>query len=355
MVMVAEVENEKIGGYEIHTLASQFPLLDGYEFDELVESVLTNGLQEKIILCPFGTIVDGRNRLRACLKAKVNPQFKQLTPEDDILEIVLDKNVRRRHLDSSQRAMFAATLTGQVVGRPKKTSTAVPIEVAAEKLNVSRSAVVSAKVVRSEGTPELQAAVVAGEIKVTPAAKIAALPPAKQAEAVAQVRSGENMPRTRASDAQFNYEKWAKKAEVQYSKMLAEVPPDLNDRARGTFRDITGGSLRREAKVDVTEDDDVEMFDAEDVIVRVDRILKEIPVADRKGIKQAIGVHYIGDKPEQYMPGFSDEDTDTSILAVLVAELRYRVGLLESYPAEQKAMKKLISDLKKLTKADEAE
>lgn len=352
--MVAEGKTEKIGGYEIHQLASQFPLLDGYEFDELVESVLTNGLNEKIILCPFGTIVDGRNRLRACIKAKVNPQFRQLTEDDDILEIVLDKNVRRRHLDSSQRAMFAATLTGQAVGRPKKGSTAVPIEVAAEKLNVSRSAVVSAKVVREKGTPELQAAVVSGEITVTPAAKIATLPVEQQAAAVAQVRSGESIPRTRSSDAQFNYEKWAKKAEVKYSQLLAEVPADLNDRARGTFRDITGGSLRREAKVDVADDEDVEMFDAEDIIARTDRMLKEVPVAERKGIRQAIGVHYIGDKPEQYMPGFSDEDSDISMLTVLVAELRYRLPLLESYPAEQKVFKKLISDIKKLTKSDES-
>jgi ParB-like chromosome segregation protein Spo0J len=351
--MVAEGKTEKIGGYAIHALASQFPLLEGYEFDELVESVLTNGLNKKIILCPFGSIVDGRNRLRACLKAKVTPQFRQLTEHDDILEIVLDENVRRRHLDASQRAMFAAALTGDTIGRPKKASTTVAIDVAAEKLNVSRSAVVSAKVVRDEGTPELQAAVVAGEIKVTPAARMAKLPAEQQVEAVAQVRSGDSIPRTRASDATFNYEKWAKKAEVQYSKMLAEVPADLNDRARGTFRDITGGSLRREAKIDTADDEDVDMFDAEDIIARTDRMLKELPVAERKGIKQAIGVHYIGDKPEQYMPGFSDEDTDVSILTVLVAELRYRLPLLESYPAEQKALKKLISDLKKLTKSDE--
>lgn len=353
--MVAEVENEKIGGYEIHPFASKFPLLAGAEFEELVESVLTNGLNEKIILCPFGTIVDGRNRLRACLKAKVNPQFRQLTEDDDILEIVLDKNVRRRHLDTTQRAMIAASLTSDQIGRPRKASESVSVDVAAEKLNVSRSAVMSAKSVQATGAPELKAAVIASEIKVTPAAAIAALPVEQQAAAVAQVRSGENLPRTRATDAAFNYDKWVKRAEVKYSQLLAEVPPDLNDRARGTFRDITGGSLRREAKVDVVEDDDVEMFDAEDVIVRVDRILKEIPVADRKGIKQAIGVHYIGDKPEQYMPGFSDEDADTTILTVLVAELRYRVGLLESYPAEQKAMKKLISDLKKLSKAEDAE
>lgn len=352
--MVAEGKTEKIGGYAIHALASQFPLLEGYEFDELVTSILTNGLNKKIILCPFGSIVDGRNRLRACLKAKVAPQFRQLTEDDDILEIVLDENVRRRHLDSSQRAMFAAALTGQSIGRPKKASESVSIDVAAEKLNVSRSAVVSGKVVRAQGTEELQAAVVAGEIKVTPAAKIATLPPEKQAEAVAQVRSGESMPRTRATDAQFNYEKWSRKAEVKFSQLLAEVPADLNDRARGTFRDITGGSLRREAKLETDDDEDVEMFDADDIIARTDRMLKEVPVAERKGIKQAIGKHYIGDKPDAYMPGFSAEESDISILTVLVAELRHRLPVLESYPAEQKALKKLISDIKKLTKSDEA-
>lgn len=352
--MVTEVKPEKIGGYDIHPLASMFPLLDGGEFDAFVDSVRQRGLKKKIIIDTEGRIADGRNRLRACLKLGIAPQFVQLTEKDDVVSVILDENIHRRNLDTSQRAMYAAKLTSNMVGRPKKGAEAVSIMDAAKKFDVSRSAVVNARAIQADGITELQESVFSGEVKVTPAAAIAALPVEQQAAAVAQVRSGENRPRTRTSDATFNYEKWARKAEVQYSKMLAEVPPDLNDRARGTFRDITGGSLRREAKIDTADDEDVEMFDAEDIIARTDRMLKEVPVAERKGIRQAIGAHYIGDKPEQYMPGFSDDDADTAILSVLVAELRYRLSVLESYPAEQKAMKKLISDLRKLTKADDA-
>ena len=153
-------EVEKINGYEIHPYASRFPLLAGEKFDELVASIKMNGLGEKIILDHLGNVVDGRNRLKACGKAGVAPQFKQLDEDADILEIVLDRNVRRRHLTPSQLAMIAADLSTMSTGRPSKDSTGVSMEVAAEKLNVSRSSVASAKKVKSKGTPELQEAVV---------------------------------------------------------------------------------------------------------------------------------------------------------------------------------------------------
>lgn len=344
-------EVEKINGYEIHPYASRFPLLAGEKFDELVASIKMNGLGEKIILDHLGNVVDGRNRLKACGKAGVAPQFKQLDEDADILEIVLDRNVRRRHLTPSQLAMIAADLSTMSTGRPSKDSGGVSMEVAAQKLNVSRSSVASAKTVKSKGTPELQEAVVSGKVDVKAAGKIATLPKEEQAAAVAEAKPPGKQPRVRPTAAAFNREKWRQKAEVTHSKLLAEAPADLQDWARGTFRDVTGGSLRREAKMDIPDGDDLSMYDTEDIISRIDGLLKEIPVAERKMVKADIGKHYVGDKPDQYLLTFSVEDTDIVILNTIVAELRHRIKAVEAYPDATKILKKAASELKKLTKA----
>jgi len=60
---------------KFHPLASLFPLLEGEDLETLTESIRANGLREAIVLHPDGSVLDGRNRLRACLKAGVGPRF----------------------------------------------------------------------------------------------------------------------------------------------------------------------------------------------------------------------------------------------------------------------------------------
>lgn len=98
------------GNYEVHPLADAFPLMQGEEFDALVADVDERGLAHPIVLAPDGkTIVDGRNRYRACLKAGRDPVFvtlgAQYTDEAIIAKIV-SENLRRRHLNTGQRAML---------------------------------------------------------------------------------------------------------------------------------------------------------------------------------------------------------------------------------------------------------
>jgi ParB-like chromosome segregation protein Spo0J len=94
-----------------HPLSEQFPQLTGTEFDELVASIKQDGLQEKITLFE-GKILDGRNRYRACIAARVEPRCEEFTGDDPV-KFVIEKNVLRRHLAASQRAMIAATLRGR--------------------------------------------------------------------------------------------------------------------------------------------------------------------------------------------------------------------------------------------------
>lgn len=93
---------------QFHPLADIFPLVEGAEFDELVADIKLHGLHEPVVLFG-GKVLDGRNRLRACEAANVAPTYTVYTGDDPV-SYVVSLNLRRRHLNESQRAMVAAKL-----------------------------------------------------------------------------------------------------------------------------------------------------------------------------------------------------------------------------------------------------
>jgi ParB-like chromosome segregation protein Spo0J len=171
-----------------HPAADLLPLLEGPEFDALVGDLRAHGLREPIVLLD-GTILDGRNRYRACRAAGIEPRFEQWTPRhegDRPLAFVLSRNLLRRHLDESQRAMVAARAANLAAGVRGDYVTAASKEAAvsqreaAKTLNVSRSSVQRARKVIAEGTPELIEKVDRGLIPVSTASKLLVLPQAEQ-------------------------------------------------------------------------------------------------------------------------------------------------------------------------------
>jgi len=108
-----------------HPTASLFPLMQDAEFAELKADVGTNGLLEAIWLHPDGSIVDGRNRHRACIELGITPQFRTWSGEGSLVSFVVSMNLHRRHLSSSQRAVIALDVLPMLEaenppGRPTK-------------------------------------------------------------------------------------------------------------------------------------------------------------------------------------------------------------------------------------------
>ena len=93
---------------KFHPIANIFPLMTETEISSLADDISKNGLIEPIITHE-GTILDGRNRYLACQKANVEPNYVPFSSCDP-LSFVISLNLKRRHLNESQRAMVAAKL-----------------------------------------------------------------------------------------------------------------------------------------------------------------------------------------------------------------------------------------------------
>jgi ParB-like chromosome segregation protein Spo0J len=174
---------------ESHPIADAFPMMDGTEFAELVDDIKANGVREPIVLHE-GRILDGRNRYRAAQMAGVECPRTEYQGTDPI-KYVVSLNLRRRHLNESQRAWVGKQIAKLERGANQHTAIAVSSQSdVAELLNVSEDSIQRARFVDKHGVPELGKAVAAGEVSVSAAADVARLPEEEQREIVAKGSKG---------------------------------------------------------------------------------------------------------------------------------------------------------------------
>ena len=177
---------------EAHPLADLFPLLQGSDLDALVDDIAANGLRQPIILYG-GRVLDGRNRLRACREAGVEPRFEVFSgSEDEALALVVSLNLARRHLSTPQRAVLALDLLplerdaaavrrreaakeGQNFVHAEGKAT----EVAGRRAGVSGETVRQAQVI-SKSAPEVVQAMREGVVRSMPEARRLAAVPTQQ-------------------------------------------------------------------------------------------------------------------------------------------------------------------------------
>lgn len=224
-LIAGETSPRAYSSYEIHPAATLFPLMHGVPLGELAADIAENGLREPIVRTD-GLVLDGRNRLRACEMAEVEPRFIEWDGAGSPLSFVISRNLHRRHLNESQRAMVAARArelfeeeaaarkAASQFGHVNETTAtegeddeilretsvsanlhspcATSSSQAALMLNVSTRSVATAAKILKQGDDELIAAVDEGDIAVSDAATVVDLPKPKQREAIERVRSGKS-------------------------------------------------------------------------------------------------------------------------------------------------------------------
>ena len=183
-VDAATVEQQLKSEIEPHPLALIFPSMNDEELAALTESIKANGQHEPVVMLE-GKAIDGLHRLKSCAELGITPKtidFAELGITCSPLEWVIDRNLRRRHLNESQRAMVASSIKEQMAGENsppgRKAATA------AKMMSVSDFSVKKADSVRKHAVTELKEMVQNGSVSVSAAAEIGKLDKDKQTEIV---------------------------------------------------------------------------------------------------------------------------------------------------------------------------
>lgn len=115
-------QREVVGGYAVHPAASVFPLMEGEEFENLVESIRARGVIHPIVVLrasgsgQVDELLDGRNRLRAAAEARnrgVRVDVPVVEWTDDgrnIAEWIWDTNATRRQMTDDGIAMASSAI-----------------------------------------------------------------------------------------------------------------------------------------------------------------------------------------------------------------------------------------------------
>jgi ParB-like chromosome segregation protein Spo0J len=110
------LREERIGDYQVHPIASMFPLMQGEEFEKFKISIQDRGQLEPIIV-QGNKLLDGRNRLRACLELGIEPNIREFGEADSgtVGRYILAINLDRRHLSMAKRIEISNEANGWMV------------------------------------------------------------------------------------------------------------------------------------------------------------------------------------------------------------------------------------------------
>lgn len=121
----------KTKGYLFHEISSYLPLIEGEEFDDLVDDIRQFGQIELAVLLD-GKILDGRNRYRACKQLGIELKVKEWKPSKNIgmtpLQYVISENIMRRHLNTAQKAEIGMLLYPEISKQVREESDKKRIE-----------------------------------------------------------------------------------------------------------------------------------------------------------------------------------------------------------------------------------
>ena len=177
------VVHETTEAFPLHPLSVMFR-----SWDEAEDSAAVLSLEELGQLDPIevfsGQVIDGANRQRVLLSQGMPVRWVDVTAKIESKKIsledyVMGKNISRRHLTASERAMIAARMLSEksnispkpTKGRPKNNSSFLLPEDVVSTAKVGKSDAKAAIKVLQKGKKDLIEKVERGEINVRDAAK----------------------------------------------------------------------------------------------------------------------------------------------------------------------------------------
>jgi ParB-like chromosome segregation protein Spo0J len=198
VIAMTEITIEDPSQLTAHPAAALFPMMSDSELEELTADIRAHGLRMPIVVMGL-EILDGRNRLEGCKRAEVAPRFVEWDGTGSPSAWIFSVNLHRRHLTTSQRAMLAAraidVFKKEAIERQdagvQSADAGRSRDKAADLLNVSAFSVLKAQQVIAKATPELVAAVDAGQVPVATATQVISLPPEEQRAIVREKKVSE--------------------------------------------------------------------------------------------------------------------------------------------------------------------
>jgi hypothetical protein len=172
---------------QVHPVAEMFPLIEGDDYQSLVEDVKRHGVREPVWLHPDGSIIDGRNRARAAADAGAHLPTRTWDGTGSLVEFVLSLNLHRRHLTSSQKAVLADSIEpmlaaeakkrqrqggeisqqgSQIVDYPDSSNEGKAAQQAAKLVGTNRQYVADVKKIRQAGRTDIIAQIQSGSLTV---------------------------------------------------------------------------------------------------------------------------------------------------------------------------------------------
>jgi len=161
-----------------HPLSAAFPAMSSRDSAALLADLEKNGQLDPITSFE-GMVLDGWHRFQAMEELGLKPHIEPLLPNADPVAFVLSRNLHRRHMDASQRAVAVVSCREwkPTVGRPKeyRPGTVIPSTVPqmAKEADVSAATIERAKIAVKTGRAD---EVKRGELSVKQAARDAAPP-----------------------------------------------------------------------------------------------------------------------------------------------------------------------------------
>jgi ParB-like chromosome segregation protein Spo0J len=174
--------------YKQHPLSSAFPAMTDNEFQELRDSIETNGVLNPITIYE-GMVIDGWHRYKAANEANVDCPETELDDWIDPKDFVLAQNKNRRHITMAQLAIATAEVyKWNPAGRPNNTVLRTGLNKTTAELaklsGVSETTIEKAKSVLKNASEEVKEAVKSGKIGLSKAKAISKLPKDQQAGAI---------------------------------------------------------------------------------------------------------------------------------------------------------------------------